>query len=75
MGCHTWFYSNESNFNKQLDCEYHDIFRHREYVVTLHNRDDTYAFIDKNKITLSAEQSIDLEKFWNKYPEAIIEFG
>jgi len=76
MGCHTWFYANQKNFEKQLDCEYHDIFRHDDIDADdITSGEDMIIFILNNNISLNDKQIKDLERFWNKYPDGIIEFG
>jgi len=76
MGCHTWFYRNKEYLNKQLDCEFHDLFRIGSYPETvLTSLDETLKFIENNNCQTYHDTEEQLKKFFNKYPNGVIEFG
>jgi hypothetical protein len=78
MGCHTWFYSNKVNFEKQLTCEFHDVFRTSDYDgAELYSLKETIDYIsDEKNGCLIMENTVELlNEFWDKYPEGVIEFG
>jgi hypothetical protein len=59
-------YSDETN--------YHDIFRVSDYLDTvLVNKNETLEFIKNNNCSISNIEDID--KFWNEFPDGVIDFG
>ena len=76
MGCHTWFYRNIEYLNKQLDCEFHDVFRIGGYPETiLTSLDEALLFIENNNCQTYANTIDKLKEFFDKYPNGVIEFG
>jgi hypothetical protein len=76
MGCHTWFYRNKEYLNKQLDCEFHDLFRagyDEDKVLT--SLEETLSYIKENNCKTFEYTEKGLKEFFNKYPDGVIEFG
>jgi len=76
MGCHTWFYRNAEYLEKQLDCEYHDLFRESGYPETvLTSFEETIKYIKEYNCQTFDFTEEKLKLFWCKYPNGRIEFG
>ncbi len=76
MGCHTWFYRNEEYLKKQLDCEFHDLFRtgYDEDKI-LRSFEETMIYIKEKNCQTFENTEQELKEFFNKYPDGVIEFG
>ena len=76
MGCHTWFYRNEEYLQKQLDCEFHDLFRAAyDEDTVLKSFEETMEYIKDNNCQTFEYTEEKLKEFFNKYPKGVIEFG
>ena len=76
MGCHTWFYRDKEHLNKQLSCEYHDVFRASwDEDTILTNYEDTIKYIKENNCKIFDYTFDKLKEFFEKYPKGVIEFG
>lgn len=76
MGCHTWFFSSKINQEKQLCCEFHDIFRSSGFHENIiGSYDETIKYIKENNCVFTEEMDENLKKFWTKYPNGKIDFG
>ena len=76
MGCHTWFYRNMEYLNKQLDCEFHNLFRTSCFEdVILTSYEETVKYIEDNNCETFDYTYDKLKEFFEKYPNGVIEFG
>jgi len=55
--------------------KYHDLFRSNKYDTILKTKEETLKFLKENHISISKENKGKLLKFWEDYPDGLIELG
>lgn len=57
------------------ECRLHDLFRYTQYDTYLKTKEETLRFIKEKSVTISEENRKKLLKFWEDYPDGLIELG
>lgn len=55
--------------------KYHDLFRSNKYDTILKTKEETLRFLKENHIRISKDNKGKLLKFWEDYPNGLIELG